>query len=222
MKTLTIAVALGAILIQGAPVAQAQECEQRVIELERRVSELEAQIAGLTLGSGNVETRRTTTGAVFTRVERKGFGESWRDPSGMIWGNIAKNADGSIRHMSQYQAFDYCLSMNPDSSERDRIRAALKAGRDPGRGVYLPRREDFVRLREYMGARSGTYEGYTPQVLPNLTRNEDDRTYSNYFWSSSVHPDDSNYAYDFTLRYGDIYNDNRDDDDGTVRCVARR
>ena len=181
MKRFTItAIALGAILIQGAPVAQAEDCEQRVSELERRVRELEAQIAGLTGESRNVETRRTTTGAVFTRVERQGFGESWRDPGGMIWGDIARNANGSTRHMDQYQATEYCQSL----------------------GAQLPSREDFVRLREYMGARSGTYEGYSPQVIPNLTRNEGGGTYSNYFWSSSVPPDVSDYGYHFHGRDG--------------------
>ena len=201
MKTFTIAVALGAILIHGAPVAQAQECEQRVNELEREVRELRERIAVLAGGGGTAETRRTTTGAVFTRVEREGFGEAWRDPSGMIWGDIAKNADGSIRHMDQYQATEYCQSL----------------------GAQLPSREDFVRLREYMGARSGTYEGYSPQVIPNLTRNEGGRTYSNYFWSSSVHPGASGLAYVFDGRRGGIYDDDRaPSDDGAVRCAARR
>ena len=202
MKRFTItAIALGAILIQGAPVAQAEDCEQRVNELEREVRELRERIAVLAGGGGTAETRRTTTGAVFTRVEREGFGEAWRDPSGMIWGDIAKNADGSIRHMDQYQATEYCQSL----------------------GAQLPSREDFVRLREYMGARSGTYEGYSPQVIPNLTRNEGGRTYSNYFWSSSVPPDVSDYGYHFHGRDGDIgYAARYYDDDGAVRCAARR
>jgi hypothetical protein len=191
--------------------------------LERRVRELEAQVAALSDGSAAAETRRTTTGAVFTRVTRAGFGEAWRDPSGMIWGDIVRNADGSRRTMNQDQAFEYCLSMNPDPSERDRIRAALGAGRDPGRGVYLPRRQDFLRLRETMEARSEPYEGYTPQVLPNLTRNEGSRTYSNYFWSSSVHPDDSYVAYFFYGRNGVIFNATRNLYFYiSVRCVVAR
>ncbi|MCC7442440.1 MAG: hypothetical protein IT285_12460 [Bdellovibrionales bacterium] len=204
MKTfLVITAALGMVLISGAPMAQAQECEQQVNELQRQVRDLQQQIAQLTGGSGQGQTRRTTTGAVFTRVAavHRDFGESWRDPSGMIWGDIAKNANGSIRYMDQYQATEYCQN----------------------RGGQLPSREDFVRLREYMGARSGTYEGYTPQVLPNLTRNVNGSTYSNYFWSSSVHPDVSYVAYDFGGRHGYIdYYYRYYVDDGAVRCVARR
>ncbi len=205
MKTFAIAaVALGAILIQGTPVAQAQNCEQRVDELERRVRELEAQFAGLSDGSGNAETRRTTTGAVFTRVTRSGFGESWRDPSGMIWGDIAQNANGWARSMDQYQATEYCQSL----------------------GAQLPSRADFARLRGYMGATTATSEnagtGYTPQVLPHLTRQVDGRPWSNFFWSS-FHPDYSGFAYGFGGRVGVIgVRDRAYEYAGRVRCVARR
>lgn len=41
--------------------------------------------------------------------------------------------------------------------------------------------------------------------------------------SSSVHPDNSNNAYDFNGRTGNIDNDNRDNaDNNAVRCAARR
>ncbi len=202
-----VAVALGMVLAQGAPVAQAAEaCEQRVDELEREVRELLERVRRL---EGASDTHRTTTGAVFTRVApvHRDFGESWRDPSGMIWGDIAKNADGSIRHMDQYQATEYCQSLD----------------------AQPPSREDFARLRGYMGATTAASEyvgtGYTPQVLPNLYRyrTANGRSVTNYFWSSSVHPDYSGSAYVFYGRTGFI------DDvfrvyagDFAVRCVARR
>ncbi len=41
--------------------------------------------------------------------------------------------------------------------------------------------------------------------------------------SSSVHPDNSNNAYNFNGRNGDIDNDNRsNDDNNSVRCVGAR
>ena len=88
-------------------------------------------------------------------------------------------------------------------------------------GAELPSREDFVRLREYMGAKAGTNDGYAPQVLPNLT---DAKGNSNYFWSSSsVHPDYSIFAYDFNGRSGYIDNFYRDNaNDNSVRCVVPR
>ena len=46
-------------------------------------------------------------------------------------------------------------------------------------GLYLPKRADFKRLRDFMGSEPGTHEGFEPQVLPDLGRR---------FWSSSVHP----------------------------------
>jgi hypothetical protein len=92
--------------------------------------------------------------------------------------------------MNQYQATEYCQSI----------------------GAQLPSREDFTRLREYMGAQSGTYRGYTPQILPGLA--------DNWYWSSSVHPDYSYYAYDFSGNYGDVGFDYRSFYDA-VRCVVR-
>lgn len=45
---------------------------------------------------------------------------------------------------------------------------------------------------------------------------------SNWFWSSSVHPDRSYYAYYLNGHFGVIVSAYRDDDGGAVRCVARR
>lgn len=92
-------------------------------------------------------------------------------------------------------------------------------------GATLPSRDDFVRLRKYMGATTedSNYEGtgYTPQVLPNLTRQQDGLAVSNYFWSSSVHPAWSNGAYSFVGRYGGFDYFNRNNLDLAVRCVRR-
>ncbi len=100
------------------------------------------------------------------------LGEAWKDPSGMIWGDIVKK-DGHPVLMNQYQANSYCKSI----------------------AAELPSKEEFVRLREYMGAHHGNDEnynrvgaeikpGYTPQVLPNLSE-------KNYFWTSSICPLDT-------------------------------
>jgi len=129
------------------------------------------------------------------------LGEAWRDASGMIWGDIVKKDDGSPRFMNHKDATDYCKSI----------------------GAELPSREDFIRLREYMGAKSGSDEGYTAQVLPNLTYTEKGQVNSRYFWSSSVHPDHSYYAYDFGGRFGYIGYYNRSFDNYySVRCVGAR
>lgn len=133
---------------------------------------------------------------------RPALGEAWRDESGMIWGDILKNADHSIRYLNQDTATDYCKSI----------------------GAILPSEGDFNRLREYMGAKSGIYEGYTPQVLPNLVRNTGNRTLSNFFWSSTVEWIHYHLAYVFGGKIGGFGIVNRlfDDDFTSARCVLKR
>ncbi len=153
------------------------------------------------------ETRTTTTGAVFTRdTSNASLGEAWRDPDGLIWGDIVKE-DESVRYMvhsSQHMkefgrplpegtlgAKEYCKSI----------------------GARLPSKEEFIRLREYMGAQSGTHEGYSAQVLPNLS--------GYWFWSSSVDQFTLGEAYRFEGRSGEIYGTNRGHG-GAVLCVVSR
>jgi hypothetical protein len=161
-----------------------QECRQMRSQIESRIRELQ---------NGDEQMTRTTiTGAVFTKItDREHFEGAWQDQSGMIWGNTVKNANGSDRGMNQIQATEYCQSI----------------------GAQLPSREDFARLREYMGAQSGTYRrGYLPQILPGLA--------DNWYWSSSFFPSDSNYAFIFVGYDGDIHDGNRLNF-SAVRCVTR-
>ena len=100
-------------------------------------------------------------GAKYTFTRDTSFpalGEAWKDPSGMIWGDIVKVED--IFTMNHFQADLLCKKV----------------------GAELPSREDFVRLREYMGAvpRSGSENGYKAQVLPHLLKYR--------FWTSSITP----------------------------------
>lgn len=101
-------------------------------------------------------------------------------------------------------------------------------------GTELPSCADFERLGIAMGASretDGSYsqKGYLPQLLPNLTYQENGRTYGHWFWSSSVHPRNSgSYCY-FHGDSGDInyYTENTEDiqdyrGNHTVRCVFRR
>src|SRR4051812_35489268 len=68
---------------------------------------------------------------VFTRDRRfPALGEAWRDPDGMTWGDLAKDSNGTILHMSEPAAAEHCKSIGAD----------------------LPTRTDFIRLRGYMGA----------------------------------------------------------------------
>lgn len=156
----------------------------------------------------NDEKRTTDTGAVFTRDRsHAALGEAWRDPDGLVWGDIVKNENGSARYM--VQSSEYMKEIGKSLPNR-----TLGAKEYCERiGARLPSREEFTRLREYMGAQSGTDRGYSPQVLPNLS----DR----WFWSSSVYPNVSDVAYFFYGRYGYIYNYYRKYN-YAVRCVVDR
>ncbi|MBY0369295.1 hypothetical protein K2X33_01330 [bacterium] len=162
-------------------------------------------------------TKKTTSGAAFKKVSEeqlkeagikdpKKFGESWEDPSGMIWGDMAKSEDGSPLYMDHKDAEDFCKNLG----------AELPSGyiEDVNGGNGFPDSDsDFVRLRKYMGAKSvngkAAPEGYVPQILPNLTYMgtatsntirltsnlgisvKFPKMYDRYFWSSSIydHPD---------------------------------
>jgi len=130
------------------------------------------------------------------------LGEAWKDESGMIWGDVVRNSDLSFRYLDHEQATDYCRKI----------------------GAILPSENDFTRLREYMGANSGIYEGYTPQVLPNLFRKDGNKMLSNFFWSSTADWFHYHLAYVFGGKIGGFGLVNRlfADDFTTARCVIQR
>jgi len=147
--------------------------------------------------SGNVvaecepgEERETMTGAVFTCDDSyPDLGEAWRDERGLIWGDTVKKSDGTVHLMNYNDAAAYCVSI----------------------GARLPTRAEFTSLREDMGAQSGTFEGYSAQVLPNL--------YYYWFWFLTVGPGNPDYAYFFDGKDGVFGHDYRDSLDA-VRCVV--
>jgi hypothetical protein len=175
------------------------------------------------------QTKTTLNGAVFTRVSRQelraagvvdpdafGFPEAWRDPSGVIWGDVSKNADGSFATMDHFQAEAHCR----------RLGAQLPSGwpeSPPGAGS---RDSDFVRLRKYLGAGYAAGDefptGYKPQILPNQTYiNQVYEVASKWEWSSTLVPNSYN-AWAFLGSYGRLYH--RDilqvPSQKVARCVA--
>lgn len=103
----------------------------------------------------NLEAKATTMGAIFTRrtdlevqadFKIKFPGEIWQEPgNGLLWFDTAPD------EMTWEDAMKYCKD----------------------RGARLPSREDYIRLREWMGAKKGTAdaqipEGYKAQVLPHF------------------------------------------------------
>ncbi len=91
--------------------------------------------------------RVSKAGAEFNRdVSQPALGEAYRDPSGLIWGNI-------INRMNQYDADKYCKAV----------------------GARLPTKSEFEQLAKYLGYRtSGGYNPYLADgrsdVLPGLSQ----------------------------------------------------
>lgn len=166
-----------------------------VQECQDMISLAEARLQELSVGGSQ---RTSNTGAIFTRdASNPALGEAYKDPSGLIWGSIV-TAQGKINTMNQYDADKYC-----------------KDG-----GARLPTREEFEQLAKYLG--KGTARGYSPyladgktDLLPGLS--------NHWFWSSSVYPNLSDYAFYFYGYSGGVYYANRSYYPyDAVRCVAGR
>ena len=97
----------------------------------------------ITADAGAQTHQSTTAGIEFTRDRSiRAFHEAWRDPRGILWGDVVINEDGSLATMEHQEATDHCRDI----------------------GGRLPSEEDFRYLIAAMGGRSA----YAPQVLPHL------------------------------------------------------
>lgn len=145
------------------------------------------------------DIRTTTSGHRFIReYSNEDLGEAWRDPSGMIWGDIVRYRDGKIAE--------------PDKPEA--VRLCKEAGGE------LPTAEDFERLRSYFGATVESEKGFAPQVLPNFGTAKDAKSAPRHFWTRTP-PHDQSYAFVFDDRMGKLFTRHRLDWRGLfVRCVV--
>ncbi|MBY0371159.1 hypothetical protein K2X33_10765 [bacterium] len=150
-----------------------------------------------------VPTRTTRNGTKFTQPTSEDltalgitdlikFGEAWEDPTGVIWGDVARGKDGFPKTMSHAAASAYCAG----------IGARLPTGyvdSQNGKGKNPKTDSDFVRLRKYMGAKRGTEfrkpeaKDYNPEILPNLAveyrywgADQPSDTYNGQPWDSEV------------------------------------
>jgi hypothetical protein len=144
-------------------------------------------------------------------------------------GDIVKEND-DVSHMTQSQAYDYCLNQNPES-ERKAIKEALDKNQIPAKGIYLPLARQLAQYSQTLGARGISETAHPGMVrsaeavkteiaemdkdgfLPIFAKNSAGQpvvdfyfNYSGYqrpagdlgnyfFWSSSVHPDYFDGAY---------------------------
>jgi hypothetical protein len=104
-----------------------------------------------------VEVVATADGTPFEKITWiTSLGEAWRDPAGIVWGDILSSSDGTVVYMMQNEASALCEIV----------------------GARLPTKEEFMELRKFLGAFGvEMIAGYTPQILPNLN--------GHYFWTSS-------------------------------------
>jgi hypothetical protein len=131
------------------------------------------------------------------------LGVGWRDPTGMIWGEIVKNEDGSLRTFYQREALEYCQAL----------------------GLQLPSFDDLWRLRAYQGGTTeryaglpdqGDYSGYSPQILLD----HPDQYPNNFLWSSTPKPWHPGAFYVFRIDgYFSAQSEFRND--SAARCVWR-
>lgn len=159
---------------------------------------------------GHEKSARTKSGAIFTRVspselEKIGvknsakFGIALRDPSGMIWGDAARDEKGAIRYMNQRDAIAFCKAfddeLHKDGKNKDlEVRLPTGWSREEN-DSHGKMDSDFVRLSQYLGADvtvrySHIENGFRPQVLPSLTHERQGGSTVSRFWSSTwpVHP----------------------------------
>jgi len=183
-------------------------------------------------------TKKTTNGAEFKRVseeqlkaagikDTKKFGEAWEEPEFLpngkrnknrkIWGDVARDKDGSPMWMNHAQAEKYCEDLG----------ATLPSGYVEKLNIdNVDEDSDFVRLRKFMGAKSkedwGAAEGYKPQILPSLeTYEKGGREFSYLFWSGSMTPHFEDSRFYFRGRDGYVSTEDRGNiDRNTVRCVV--
>ncbi len=140
--------------------------------------------------------RVSVTGAVFTReISNPALGETYRDPSGLIWGSNVTTPQGKIKYMTQHDAEKYCQSI----------------------GAQLPTKEEFKQLATYLG--QDTARGYDPytvdgktEVLPGIV--------NYWFWSAAVNTTLGVDAWLFYGSHGNLLNFYRDNA-FAVRCVGR-
>ncbi len=165
----------------------------------------------LPVSASSSEQRISKTGNVFVldRSIPTFLGKVYRDEAGLVWGDVAKNKDGSILYMNHEDATAYCKKLNKASPKLE---------------IRLPTLKELIRLRNNLGSEIGNElymvaKGYSPkdksgkEILSNLSK-------AGWSWSSAVYSDTA--ASIFNGRDGHISYSSRNYGFNAVRCVASR
>lgn len=132
--------------------------------------------------------------------------------------DVAKNADGSVLHLNQYDADSYCRNQGlrlPTARELGLYAQSLGAEgvSETAKDGYLP-----VNGLDTAGHPDGFYYSFLHYQRPS-----GDLESSNAYWSSTIDPEHSNVAYSLNGFMGVIVGLNRDFAGiGAVRCVRSR
>ncbi len=129
----------------------------------------------------NDSVRVSITGAEFNRdTTIPSLGVAYRDPSGVIWGEIAVSDPATPVLGEVYRDASGKWSIKPGDPAIEMNQAKAKGY--CAHGTRLPRVEEFNRLSKYLGLNSA--KGYSPymadgktEILPGLS--------THMFWSST-------------------------------------
>jgi|GEM_PF-3380684 len=133
----------------------------------------------------------SASGEKFQQVSASGLGESWRDPSGLIWGEVLHEDGGkSAWKVSQDHAADHCRE----------------------KGARLPTQNEYARLRQWLTSGKGKKAAYRADILPQLDAGS--------FWTETSREGVESGAYIFNADDGDFSYEERNSEKALVRCVS--
>ncbi len=201
---IAVVLGLGSIGSAGASDSN-QELQAKLDGVLKLLSEVKADIAAGNECPDDAEVPTGQFAQVTDPAVVKVLGESWRDPSGLVWGDLVKKADGSPNYMSWYAAETYCASKGarlPSQAEQKTL------------GIYLDALYKISTDGTFEYDESGNvlfrydYRGYQAKILPHIA--------DEWIWSNAPLPRDSDGA--FVFNGGGVYYGNRYVN-GAVRCV---
>jgi hypothetical protein len=142
-------------------------------------------------------TRTSSTGTVFVLDSTfPTLGEAYRDPSGLVWGDLAVTDHGAL-HTTQFNAETYCST----------------------RGARLPTRAEFQRLAQYLG--EGSAKGFSPFTTDGETDMFLGFHYL-WYWSSTGTWISDDFRYVFYGNTGFMELGNRQSTGGSIHCVIQK
>jgi len=188
--------------------------------------------------------RSTKTGAFYELIANHPLlGRAWKDPRGLIRRDGAeRDANGQILRMTQRQAFNHCITLNPPN-KREAVKQKLKEREDlltPLREEYYDtplyqRTEEAAKAMRDASYRFGPIPGCYLESREEQEEFRIDLGYSSrrsqysheilsdlnyWFWSSSGSPYSDGYAFTSDGDVGYVGVSSRGDNGKAARCLC--